>query len=229
MKLKNFFIRFLKLFGIFFIFFYSWLFQLIPVIIFNISDKLLERESVNIILGTFSSIMLGLILFVIYKKDIIKEFRMFKNNLSDCFDKGLTCWVGGLFAMMVLNFIIGNLLGAGEAANEEAVQSMIDVLPFFMFINAGFLAPWNEELVFRKAVKEFFTNKWLYIFISGLLFGLAHVVGGTTSWVDWLYVLPYGGLGAAFAYAYYDTDTIFTPILFHMIHNVIILIFSIFL
>lgn len=229
MKIKDLFIKFIKMFGVFALFYYSWLLQLIPVFIFNISDKQLMSKSVNIMLSTFSNIMLGVILFLIYRKEVIEEFKKFRKNFSKCFDKGLNCWLIGLVAMMVLNFIIGNILGAGEAANEEAVQSMIDVLPFFMFISAGFLAPWNEELVFRKAVKGFFKNKWLYVFISGLLFGLAHVVGGTSSWVDWLYVLPYGGLGAAFAYAYYDTDTVFTPMLFHMIHNVIILITSIFL
>ena len=63
--------------------------------------------------------------------------------------------------------------------------------------------------------------------ISGLLFGLAHVIGQTNIWTDWLYVIPYGVLGCSFAASYSDTDTIFTPILFHMIHNIVLIVTSI--
>lgn len=229
MKQRKIFINFFKTIGVFFLFFYSWIFQLIPVFMFNISNKQLESSQVNILLSLFSSVCLAFILFFIYRKELVDEFKLIKRNFSSFFDKGLIAWVIGLISMMVLNIIIGNILGAGEAANEEVIQKMIDVLPFVMFISAGFLAPWNEEIVFRKSIFNVFKNKWLYVFVSGLLFGLAHVVGGTNSWVDWLYVLPYGGLGAAFAYCYYDTKSIFTPMLFHMIHNVSILLTSIFL
>ena len=53
------------------------------------------------------------------------------------------------------------------------------------------------------------------------------MLGNITSLFDLLYVLPYGSLGCAFAASYYDTDTIFTPIIFHMIHNIVLVILSI--
>ena len=46
--------------------------------------------------------------------------------------------------MMVSNLII-NSLNSGLAGNEETVQSMISSLPWLMLINAGILAPLNEE------------------------------------------------------------------------------------
>ena len=45
--------------------------------------------------------------------------------------------------------------------------------------------------------------------------------------VDVLYIIPYGALGGAFALAYYDTDTIFTSMTMHMIHNIVLSLVSI--
>lgn len=211
---------------IFLLFDYSWIFQLIPVLIFNLDIEKLSDKTGVVLIG-FSSLVLGIILFLIFRKDIIKEFKKFKEAFWKNFDVGVKCWLFGLVAMIVFNTIIMNVLSGGQAANEEAVQSMISSLPGLMLINAGLLAPWNEELIFRKSIRNIFTNKWFYVIVSGLLFGLAHVLGQTQTWTDWLYILPYGSLGCAFAVSYYDTDTIFTPIIFHIIHNVVLIIISI--
>ena len=96
-----------------------------------------------------------------------------------------------------------------------------------MILTAGVLAPFNEEIVFRKTLYDIFDNKWLFAFFSFLLFGGAHVMGGT-SLVDYLYIIPYGALGGAFALAYYETKTVFTSMSFHMIHNIILVLMSIF-
>ena len=222
----NLFKKIIHAFLIFILFSYSWIFQLIPVILFNLDVEKLNSKT-GVILTTFSSLVLGTILFFIYKKDIIKEFKTFKNNFGNNFDIGAKYWFFGLVLMISFNTIIMKVLSGGQAANEQAVQGMITALPGLMLINAGVLAPWSEELVFRKSIKEIFNNKWLYATVAGLLFGLAHVVGQTSSWIDWLFILPYGSLGFSFALSYYDTDSIFTPIMFHVIHNVALVIFSI--
>ena len=129
--------------------------------------------------------------------------------------------------MMVSNLIITYVFKAGGAGNENAVQEMIKSLPWLMVIDAGILAPFNEEIVFRKTLKDVFSNKWIFILGSFLLFGGAHVLGNVNTWVDCLYIIPYGALGGAFAFAYSKTDTVFTSMSMHMIHNLILVVFSI--
>lgn len=211
---------------IFLLFNYSWLFQVIPIAMFDINVKLLDDKA-GVFLSAFSSLCICIILCIIYKDDLKKEFKTFKANFWKNFDIGSKYWFIGLVSMIVINNIIINVLSGGQAANEEAVQGMISSLPWMMLFTAGLLAPISEEIVFRKSIRNIFTNKWLYIITSGLLFGLAHVLGNTTVWTDWLYVLSYGSLGSAFAASYYKTDTIFTPILFHIIHNFVLVILSI--
>lgn len=210
----------------FILFYYSSLFQLIPIMLFNIDLENLSG-SMNVMLSAFSSCCLLFVLFFMYRNDINKEWNIFKKDWIDHLDFGVRCWAVGLFLMMASNLVINSLAG-GVAGNEQTVQSMISSLPWLMLINAGILAPINEEIIFRKSFKNVIKNKWIFVLVCGFVFGLMHVLGNVNSWIDVLYIIPYGALGGAFAYAYHKTDTIFTPISFHMFHNIVLVLVSIF-
>ena len=210
---------------VFLIFTYSFYLKLIPIKVFNLDINNISTE-MNVLLSTFSSILLVFIFFFIYRKDLIKEFHIFKKNLANNLDIGLRYWFLGLVIMVVSNLIISYFFNSNGAENENIVQSFIKYLPGIMLINAGLLAPFNEEIVFRKTLYDVFKNKWVFAFFSFLFFGGAHVLGGTTL-VDYLYIIPYGALGGAFALAYYETKSIFTSMSFHMFHNITLVLVSI--
>lgn len=211
---------------VFLLFYFSSYFQLIPIILLNWDIRSIT-ESQNVMLSTFSNIVLLLILFLIFRKDIIKEWKNFKSNFLENIDTGIKYWLVGLAIMMGSNIIINIVMNLGQAANEQAVQQMISALPWLMFINAGIIAPCTEELIFRKSFRKAFPNKWLFILISALVFGSLHVVTSMTSPIELLYIIPYGALGGAFAYMYQKTDTIFTSIAMHMFHNSALILLSI--
>lgn len=211
---------------VFLLFYFSSYFQLIPIILLNWDIRSIT-ESQNVMLSTFSNIVLLLILFLIFRKDIIKEWKKFKSNFLENIDTGIKYWLVGLAIMMGSNIIINILMNLGQAANEQAVQQMISALPWLMFINAGIIAPCTEELIFRKSFRKAFPNKWLFVLISALVFGSLHVVTSMTSPIELLYIIPYGALGGAFAYMYQKTDTIFTSIAMHMFHNSALILLSI--
>lgn len=211
---------------VFLLFYFSSYFQLIPIILLNWDIRSIT-ESQNVMLSTFSSIVLLLILFLIFRKDIIKEWKKFKSNFLENIDTGIKYWLVGLAIMMGSNIIINIVMNLGQAANEQAVQQMISALPWLMFINAGIIAPCTEELIFRKSFRKAFPNKWLFVLISALVFGSLHVVTSMTSPIELLYIIPYGALGGAFAYMYQKTDTIFTSITMHMFHNSALILLSI--
>ena len=131
--------------------------------------------------------------------------------------------------MISSNIILNLFLKAGGANNEQAVQSLISGAPWLMLILTGVIAPFNEEFVFRKALKDPIKSKWLFVITSALLFGGAHVISSATTFLDYMYIIPYGALGGAFALAYYDTDTIFSSIFMHMVHNTVLTIISVLL
>lgn len=208
---------------IFILFCFSSLFQLIPITLFNIK----RTTSNSIILSTFSNICLLIILIIIYRRELIKEFKLFKKNLLENLDTGIKYWLIGLLVMMISNIIITYILGLNQAQNEQAVQKMINKMPIMMLITAGFIAPITEEITFRKTFKNTFLNKYLFIILSGLVFGSMHVITSYSNALELLYIIPYGSLGMSFAAMYYKTDTIYTSISMHMLHNTILTLVSI--
>jgi len=212
----------------FLIFYFSAYFQLIPILLFNMDLNNITGAQ-NVMLSTFSNCVLLILLFLIFRKDLIEEWKRFRKNFLENIDIGIKYWLVGLGIMMISNIIITFVVNLGQAANEQAVQSMISSLPWLMLINAGLIAPCTEEIIFRKGFKKAFPNKWLFIILSALVFGALHVVTSMTSPIELLYIIPYGALGAAFAYMYQKTDTIFTSIAMHMFHNTALILLSILL
>jgi len=191
--------------------------------IINISDEQ------TIILGAVSNIILLIILFLIYRKDLIKEIKIFKNSFGDSIDCGLKYWLIGLGGMVLFNIIIQFVLNSGQAANEQLVQQMIKSLPWLMLINAGIIGPIIEELCFSKSFYDLIKNKWLFVILSAFIFGALHVVTGYESISDLLFILPYTSLGVAFALMYHKTKSVCTPAIMHIIHNTALVLISIFL
>lgn len=176
----------------------------------------------------FIDISFMLILYLIYRKEINNEFLKQIRHLKTNFTFGLKLWSIGLLLMISSNIII-SLIYPSVAANEEAVQSSLKMMPIYTAFASCIFAPFVEEIIFRKCLKKAFNSDILFIIISGFLFGLAHnlttLLTGTNI-SQLLYIIPYGLFGCVFAYMYVKKKNIFVPITFHMIHNTILVIIS---
>ena len=106
------------------------------------------------------------------------------------------------------------------------------LLIIFLIFIVAYL--WHNKIVFRfdtifrKGFKKAFPNKYLFVILSGVIFGLLHVVSAKTL-LEALYIIPYSSLGIAFAITYYKTDTVFSSIFVHILHNSILIIFALFI
>lgn len=209
---------------LFLLYYFSAYLQLIPIFLFNIKTI---TGSTQVLLSLFSNTIILIILIIIFRKQLIHEWKIFKEKFLENIDTGIKYWIIGLLIMMVSNTILTFILNMGQATNEQKVQQLISYLPWIMVINAGIIAPCVEEIIFRKCYKNAFPNKWLFIGLSSLVFGSLHVITSMTSLMDLLFIIPYGSLGAAFAIMYQKTNTIYTSMLMHMLHNTILIILSI--
>lgn len=221
---------YIRNFILIFIFFYSYVLQYIPFILFhaNVSDYQ-GNTGLALLLSTFSSLIVFGIILCMYRNDIRKELGVFFQKFRYNIGIGLACWGAGLLMMFTANLFFIIVFHSEGANNEIIVRSMMHEGPIVMLLNAVFLAPFIEEFVFRKTLKDIISKPVIYIISSFLAFGIAHVYGMASSWMDWLYVIPYGVLGGAFALAYTKTNTVFTSITFHMIHNLLVFMIVIFL
>lgn len=213
---------------LFVIFLFSDLFYLVPLHFLNINIDNLSNTT-QVLCSLLASLVLSIIIFIIYRKYLIKKFKEFIKNFEDSFDLGMKLWFIGLIGMCVTNLLIGTFTPVKEANNEVLVQEMLNKTPILTFISASLFAPFLEEMLFRKSFGDIFKNKKIMVIASGLVFGLLHVIFSMQTPYDLLYVIPYGLLGSSFAYMIYKKDNVFIPMFFHMLHNGALTLLSILL
>lgn len=219
-EVKNLFFKYknyIYLFLVLVLFFSSSIFVLIPIKIFglNINDIGANGKA---LLNLFPSFVMIAIIILLYYKDLIRDFKALKKDTVEKFDTAFRYWVIGLAIMIASNFIIQKL-GIGIATNEVEVKNFLKTSPFIYGISVCLTGPFIEEIVFRKTFKDAIKNKWLYILLSGIIFGSLHVITSLSSVLDLLYLIPYCSLGIAFGFICYDTDNIWPSIFIHILHN----------
>lgn len=194
----------------------------VPFVIMGVDTTTLPIW-VKIFYLTMYSVLTASLIMIIYNKKISKDFKDMKKNSIKYFNKYIKYWLIGLFIMMVSNLFINLIVTNDIPSNEQAIRETFNISPLYIFFSAVIYAPIVEELIFRQSIKNIFNNKWLFIIISGLLFGSMHVFGDFKNITDLLYIIPYSTPGIIFAYMLEDSDNICVPMSFHFIHNGILI------
>ncbi|GEN49641.1 CPBP family intramembrane glutamic endopeptidase [Alkalibacterium pelagium] len=125
--------------------------------------------------------------------------------------------IGMFIAIVVQSFssiIEVNFLGSSmESENTQFLMEVVRNYPFFLLL-VGVAGPVMEEFVFRKAIFGLLIDRIGGIgaaVISSLLFAFIHFDG---------LLLVYSSMGLVFAWLYFKTKNIWTPILAHCLMNV---------
>ena len=174
----------------------------------------------------FAKYIILIILFFVRDFKYLKEkWFDFIKNFKNYFEIGLKYWITGLIIMFVSNILI-NYFVPGLGENESSVQSLISKVPLLAFLLTTILAPFVEEMIFRKYLRDCVDKKILYMILSGLIFGFIHT-SIDTNILELLLIIPYGALGFMFAKTIVETDNIYTTVLMHMLHNGILTLIAI--
>lgn len=231
-KLKNSYIQKIGLFLV--LFMGMFFFALIPMMIFKIDFSKLP-DIYYILYQFICDVAYMGIVFMIYKNTIIKNLKDYFKKFSINFEESFKYYFIGLLIMIGSNLIITLFFPQATPGNEETLREYIDNYPLYMIFATIVNAPFIEELIFRKSMKDIFlvrynnkVTKYLYILCSGLLFGSLHVIGQVSSAYDLLFLIPYCSLGIVFAMLYYKTDNIFSTISVHFLNNFVSVILYLF-
>ncbi len=177
----------------------------------------------NVFIKTLSYITLDLIILTIYiiifRKTIVPDFEDFKKNGKKYINDNIKYYLIGLIIMFITNSIISLFIGMPQ--NEEANRELLSNLPVASILSVLVFAPITEELLTRVALKDKFKHKIIYIFLSGFVFGLLHVIFSSQKIVELLFIIPYGALGCALAKIYDNSNNVWTNIFYHSFHNLI--------
>ena len=202
----------------------------IPVKLFKLDISSFSKSEL-VLYNFICDFIFMILIFIFYKKDLIKDFKDLKNNFSKISNLIIKYYFVGLFLMIVSNILISIFFKTATANNEETIREYLKLYPIYMIFSISLYAPFVEELIFRKAIKDCFLpykesniTKYLYAITSGLIFSSMHVVGTTSNLIDYIYIIPYLSLGIAFALLYHKSNNIFSTIIIHCIHNTVTLL-----
>lgn len=204
-----------------------FLYEAIVLIIINalgIDVSKLNFIQKNIYLFVIDIIYLVSLVFI-YRKELKEDFKDFKENGSGYIFKYAPLYLLGVILMGITNALLVKVTGMEMSTNEQNVRTLIKYYPLYMSFSSVMYAPIVEELIFRKSIKNLFNDNVLFVLMSGLIFGLIHVVGtGNEGINEILMGIPYIIMGLDFAYIYVKTKNIFTTMTLHSIHNLTLLI-----
>jgi membrane protease YdiL (CAAX protease family) len=132
--------------------------------------------------------------------------------------------------LVVVRVLIGTLLAVRYPALTEGMEDMLftaenDLLTTIaVLILVAFVIPIWEELFFRGFLYKWSRNRlgmWAAISLNALLFGVFHLIP--------LQILLAAMMGFALAWIYERSDSLWAPILMHMINNLIVGVSSVWL
>lgn len=156
------------------------------------------------------------IVIITFKNELKQSFNNYKIQIKQYLKYLLYTLV--IFAYLsAIVTIICNLI-VGEIPDN---QSGLESYNYWYLLFASLIyAPIVEELIYRGILRKFIKNDKIFIIISGLIFGLAHVIG-SSSLIQYIYVLDYGLCGAYLAFLYSKYNNIYLNISAHFIINLI--------
>lgn len=178
----------------------------------------------TIFLALIKYIFFMLLLIILYHRYLKEKWSDFKKNFKNYFIITFKDWFTGILIMLFANIVINRFIN-GPGENEEAVQNIIAKSPFIALIMTSFFAPFNEEMIYRKSLQDCFKNKYIYMIVSGFIFGFIHVIGASNP-CEYLLIISYGALGFMFAHTISETDNIFCTIMMHALHNSVLTILA---
>ncbi len=189
--------------------------------------------SVNAALNyPLNSAWVNFLYFVLNFAAVTGIFRSFlKRSFGNLKKHWLRCIKGaflGFCVYYVSNQAMTNLMGFlfpwFSNVNDSSISALLhtDYLP--MVIGTVFLVPVAEELLFRGLVFQrlYVTRRWMGYVLSTVLFCAIHVMGYVSTQEPLtllLCFLQYIPASLCLAWAYVQGDSIFSPILIHIVVN----------
>jgi len=196
--------------------------------LFNIN---VDSEMRLILLQLISSIIIFLLLFIIYYKEIIKDFKLFNINIKDKIIKIIKLFLIFLIVKYIVSFITAIIMiilkldiNSITSVNQELIETYIKRAPILMAISTSLLAPIYEELLFRLGFKKVLGNNIIFVIISGTLFGLLHVFpldSGVSLTLGVIQSISYISMGIFLSYVYKKYNNIYYSIGIHFLNNFI--------
>ena len=182
------------------------------------------------------NLSLGLINFLVYSSSflfmtifilIYKQRYSLKINHKD-----VMLIIAGYFLIWILDGVSYRLINNFTPANPVPTnQKFLNIIkeqtPIYYYLSTIFLGPLVEELTYRFSLQNLF-NKWIPkitgAIIIALIFGFFHIQHAILvekNYYELINLISYSGSSLVFSWAYLKSKKMITPILLHIIVNLV--------
>lgn len=188
-------------------------------------------NKVLVIYQFIMSFIIFIVLFFTYKKTIKKDYESFRKEKN----KNITYIIKMFVIFMIVKYLVSFIsvlimtllnfdTSSMTSVNQNLIESYVKASPILMLISTAIFAPFYEEVLFRLGFKKVFKNKYIFVILSGMIFGLMHVFpleDGIPLMLGIMQSITYVTMGIFLSYVYYKMDNIFISIGIHFLNNLL--------
>jgi hypothetical protein len=175
-------------------------------------------------------LLLAIVVLYLYRKkfktdgkSLEKNYKYYLNEIFRYFALFLALKIVSSILTSVIGLILGIVIE--DSDNQNTVVALSQSVPLMTLISTVILAPVVEEGIFRLGIRKIFKNNYLFILISGSIFGLMHIFPTDLSLdIALTYSITYLTMGFYLAYIYVQTDNIWVNIIVHALNNLLSMI-----
>ena len=195
----------------------------LPLFLGVLAMLILHRTPDAAALNAFYYLLSFVFVLLAFWSFLRESFHVFVQRMSYCILIIFAAYLLNSVLSVVLNLIM-NFFGELETPNNDAVAEVANLHYKQVFATAVLMAPIVEECLFRGVIFGTIArrSRALGYVVSILLFSLYHVWQFALLDHDWTMLLnavAYIPLSAALTFCYDRTESIWTPIFFHMFVN----------
>nr|MCR4581832.1 CPBP family intramembrane metalloprotease [Bacilli bacterium] len=144
------------------------------------SSNLQDVIWLNVICDVTFFIVLTILNFDIFKKKVVFEGNTKKEKIKNFAIRVLivtAIFYGVKIGAAIITSLLLTLFGLSDTAvNQQLIEEMFKSAPVLSILTGVICAPVVEELLFRGTVRRIIKDKRVFVIVSGLLFGLVHVL-----------------------------------------------------
>ena len=160
-------------------------------------------------------IILTIVLFI-YKEELLNGIKALKSEFTY-----YRRFIRRRFILTLIISMVANLIRLIITKNttSENQLSVLELPIWYLAPIAVIWAPIVEECIFRGSLKRLIPNKYVFIIISGVIFGALHAISESSLFNIIVTSIPYCVIGISFSMAYEKSNNIVTNIAMHALNN----------
>jgi len=195
------------------------LYFLYPFFLGYLLPSVVKSNPAQIVLRVVFDIVFVSVFVMLYKDELKKEFKTFKNKPFKTIGISLLFLLLAIVLMALSTGIVSKITDGYVPHSQLGINSLWPASPLYAVWLTFIVSPFTDEIAFRKTFKDIIPNKVLYVVLSSLTYGFYMIGYSASSLNDVLCIVPYALFGIVISFSYLKNKTIISPMLIRILYS----------